>query len=213
MAETHPNPRSRKSKDLTGQQFYRFTVLSHYGVSRRGHLWECLCECGTKKILPTCMLGKTKSCGCFIADRLVEQNTKHGMKGTRTYKAWSSMRERCLCATHPRFSCYGGRGISICTRWDDFQNFLIDMGQAPKDKSLDRVDNNGNYEPSNCRWATRKEQNGNTRANRFITYDGKTMHVAAWAVALGIKPNRLYQHFSDSSYIQKLLSNKLSVNA
>src|SRR5262249_52263442 len=99
---------------------------------------------------------------------------KHGMRNTGTWKCWSSMRDRCFCKTHPFFDHYGGRGIKICERWSAFENFLADMGTRPDGMTLDRIDNNGNYEPSNCRWTSMKEQNRNRRRAKYYEAFGLT---------------------------------------
>ena len=113
---------------------------------------------------------------------------KHGMWKTPEFKVWLSMRARCLCKTHKQYAAYGGRGISVCERWmDAFENFYADMGPRPSCQySIDRINNDGNYEPDNCRWATRKQQQRNTRTVRPLTHDGLTLCVSEWAERLGI---------------------------
>lgn len=112
----------------------------------------------------------------------------HAIHSNRTpiYESWRMMRRRCLNKKDKNFKDYGGRGITICKRWDSFTNFLADMGERPVGETLERKDNNGNYEPDNCRWATTEEQHYNTRANHLLTYRGETMCTAAWAKKLGI---------------------------
>lgn len=117
----------------------------------------------------------------------------HGMRGTRAYKAWVNMRNRCFSKSLREYPLYGGRGITVCARWDSFLNFFTDMGEQPEGLTLERIDNNGNYEPSNCKWATRAEQGRNTRSTRFITLNGKTLCLADWAVELGVRENLLVQ--------------------
>lgn len=115
---------------------------------------------------------------------------KHN-RGTPTYVSWYAMRQRCLYQKHPQYKNYGGRGISICERWLNFKGFLEDMGVRPEGKSLDRIDTNGNYEPANCRWATKAEQRRNTRRSHFLTYAGETLTVTEWAARAGIPQERL----------------------
>src|SRR4029077_16821093 len=103
------------------------------------------------------------------------------------------MRGRCYNQRNHKFPRYGGRGISVCRRWDKFENFLADMGRCPKGKSLDRIDNNGNYEPGNCRWATRKQQARNTATNRLIEFDGKSYCAAEWSEKTGLSEHMIYQ--------------------
>ena len=113
--------------------------------------------------------------------------TTHGASKTRTYQAWHQMRQRCLNPRHRAYPSYGGRGITICQRWlDSFEAFLEDLGEPPDNRSLDRIDNDGNYEPGNCRWASRSEQQRNKRDNRLVTYDGMTKCLTEWAEDTGI---------------------------
>lgn len=127
---------------------------------------------------------------------LAEMNrrrAKHGMARSSTYHAWSAMRQRCLCETHPHFKDYGGRGIGICARWSDFANFLTDMGEKPKGCSLDRINNNGDYCPENCRWTSQKVQCRNRRSNKFVEFNGESLPIAEWAERTGIERKTLEQ--------------------
>jgi hypothetical protein len=148
--------------DLTGQRFGRLTVVCRVKNHRNGRArWLCRCDCGGERSPQGNHLkhGKISSCGCYRA----ELSFVHGMTNTPTYQTWGNMIARCTNPKNTGYYLYGGRGISICERWFDFNNFFADMGKRPPRKSLDRIDNDGNYEPSNCRWATRKEQRRNQR--------------------------------------------------
>ena len=127
-----------------------------------------------------------------------EQKAKYGMyprKRTKTYRSWESMKQRCLNPRFSSFKWYGGKGVRICERWlgeKGFKNFLNDMGEVPAGLTLERIDNDGNYEPSNCRWATKKEQCRNRRTTRQLTFNGKTQSAASWAEELGLNAGTLY---------------------
>jgi hypothetical protein len=109
-----------------------------------------------------------------------------GGRKTKTYRIWAAMGERCHRQNHPHYNDYGGRGITVCDRWDSFKNFLSDMGEAPPGLTIDRIANNGNYEPGNCRWATTKEQNNNRRDNVVVEYQGQALAIPQWAEQTGI---------------------------
>jgi hypothetical protein len=182
--------------DILGQKFGKLTVLSFEGLkNRRNAKWMCKCDCGNYKSVSGSDLrsGNTISCGCFAIQRIKEVNTKHG-NGRRSehspeYIAWSGMKERCLNPNASAYEYYGQRGIKICDRWiNSFENFLADMGVKPSTRhSLDRFPNNenGNYEPENCRWATKKQQANNVRDNIVVEYKGEFKTLSEWRDELG----------------------------
>lgn len=143
-----------------------------------------------------------------IREKIAKANTIHGMDGTKIYRVWIRMKERCFNKKGNDYKYWGGRGITVCPEWlgkNGFQNFYQDMGDKPEGKSLDRIDNNGNYCPDNCRWATQKQQQNNRRNNRLITYQGKTQTVSQWAEELGSNCNRIYQRLNSGWSVEKTL--------
>lgn len=146
-------------------------------------------DCGTHCVVRSNALttGNTKSCGCLINE---SKNIKHGLKNTRIYRIWYGMKSRCYTKSNPAYNRYGGRGISMCQQWKKdftaFYNWSMDNGYS-KELSIDRINHNGNYEPSNCRWATPKEQSDNKRCNILITINGTTLDLQQWCDKIGIK--------------------------
>lgn len=158
---------SRRSKNIIGDRFGRMVVVRLHdpGASGRHASWECRCDCGKTSVAQGSKLanGNTKSCGCLRRELGIAANTTHGRARTPTYRIWVLMRYRCFNPKAKPYKYYGGRGITVCDRWLSFQNFFDDMGERPSGMSIDREDNDGNYEPGNCRWATPKEQRANQR--------------------------------------------------
>ena len=189
--------------EVMGLKFNRLTVVSEAepvietdGNSHRRV--NCLCECGSMWMgrLAAIKNGSIKSCGCLRADNNVARSTHGAAKRgspTRTYRAWTGMKARCFNPKETFYRHYGGRGITICDRWNDsFQNFLDDMGEAPPGMSIDRIEVNGNYEPGNCRWATQKEQASNKRNNRILSMCGSSKTMTEWAEALRLPVHVIY---------------------
>ena len=175
--------------DLTGRRYGRYTVVKYAGRDKRNApMWMCQCDCGNiKNVLGSSLTrGQTKSCGCYNKDRVKETHTKHGQYKTRIYSIYAGMIKRCRTKTIKSYKDYGGRGIKVCDEWlgkDGFINFYNwSMANGYSDNlSIDRINNDGNYEPSNCRWTDAKTQGNNTRWNRNITIDGETHTLSQWA--------------------------------
>lgn len=180
--------------NLHGRFFGRLEVLSFHGKNKqRASLWLCSCLCGKTTVVRGALLtsGHTKSCGCLGRERrnsaAQKALTKHGKSHTKIHNTWLGMINRCGDKKNSRWKDYGGRGIRVCIRWHDFRHFLTDMGEPPTPKhQIDRIDNNGDYTPKNCRWATTKQQCRNTRVNHLITHNGKTQCLTEWAEETGI---------------------------
>ncbi len=180
---------NRNAGEMKGKKFGKMTVLQFAGINKhRRYLWKCLCECGAMIVVPGNALrsGNTASCGCHNRKKSITHGESR--TGSREYKAWAEMLSRCRNPDRECYKNYGGRGIKVCDRWLSFENFLHDMGRKPSVKhSLDRFPNNdGDYEPGNCRWATKKEQDTNRRQTRLLELNGKTMCLKDWARSVGM---------------------------
>ncbi|MFB6873719.1 hypothetical protein [Streptomyces sp. NPDC056323] len=176
--------------NLTGQRFGRLVVIAEAGRQDRKVTWLCRCDCGTESTVRGANLrsGHTTSCGCWKRERIVEASRTHGQSSSRLYKIWRGMVRRTSDPNNPDYARYGGRGISVCEDWrKSFEAFARDMGKRPEGMTLDRIDNDGNYEPSNCRWSTATEQARNKRSNRLLTYAGQTLPISVWAEHTGIR--------------------------
>jgi len=175
-------------RDLVGKVFGRLTVVKYNGTRKLMRWWDCLCICGTTRVLSTKSLRKTKSCGCLRSTRNKERTgvaVTHGMTHSSGYYSWTGMKHRCLCPTNKDYHKYGGRGVSVHPEWLDFAVFIKDMGPRPSTRhSIERLNLNGNYEPDNCEWALPKQQANNRRTSHIITYNDLTKTLTQWADTL-----------------------------
>lgn len=183
---------------LIGERFSRLTVedyaedyISPKGV--RSAAWKCRCDCGEHTVVRTGQLrnGHTKSCGCLSRDNLIARNTTHGHGGRsrdRLYTIWANMLQRCGNPNRPDYIHYGERGIIVCDEWKKFSNFIewAQNNEYQDGLTIDRIDTNGNYCPSNCRWVSVARQQNNRRNNHYLTYNGETMSMSDWAERIGI---------------------------
>ena len=161
-----------KINDLTGKKFGKLTVIKYYGSNKYGRaLWLCVCDCGNTKIARggTLISNATKSCGCYNSESAKKRFTKHNLSNTKLYKVWQGMKTRCYDKNFIYYCNYGARGITICDEWKNnfmtFYNWAMANGYK-EGLTIDRINNDGIYEPSNCKWSTRAEQNRNKRYNK-----------------------------------------------
>lgn len=189
----------RDAKDITGQRFGRLVALGPIGRYREKTIvWLCQCDCGDRISVDGVSLrgGNTQSCGCLCRERAAFANTTHGMSCNPLYTIWVHLIDRCCNPNAKYWVNYGGRGITVDGSWrHDFQVFFNDVSKLPhyreKGYSLDRIDNDGNYEPGNIKWSTRSEQMRNTRSNHLLTHNGKTQTIVEWAEEIDMKPQTL----------------------
>ena len=195
-------------EDLTGKRFGQLTVLAYRGVhvtpcgtARR--LWECKCDCGTIKTIQEINLknGSTKSCGCWKYSKIREHNTKHGGTHDRLYGIWKNMKYRCNNPNDSHYSSYGGKGINVCEEWNEYKRFKewaynhgYDENAEFGECTLDRIDNDGNYEPLNCRFVNRVVQANNTSKNHIVEFNGHKMTIAEFARVMNIDKNHAWYY-------------------
>jgi len=196
-----------KTLDLTGQVFGRLTALSRIEKPGRSK-WLCRCQCGnSKEIFASKLMRRhTQSCGCLHKEIVGAKFATHRMSNSPEYRVWAGMKARCCRPNAAHYEYYGGRGITVCERWmNSFENFYKDMGPKPSARhSIDRIDVDSHYEPTNCRWATIKQQRRNTRSNRFVQYLGKNVCIAEAAELSGIKQTTLYARLNRGWFGQDL---------
>lgn len=203
---------------MAGKRFGRLLVIERDGQDKSGAAsWACRCDCGAIKTVSGNSLrrGATSSCGCLSREIASKCSRTHGASrgagGAKTieYALWSAMRQRCTNPAHPKFHRYGGRGINVCDRWQDFANFLADMGPQPPGMTIERKDNDGPYSPSNCRWAPMSEQARNRSTSILWTHEGRTMCLSEWARHFGIHIATVQARIRKGASIEDALTSPL----
>ena len=203
-----------KRADITGKMFGRLKALSFEYVKNKNSYWKCICECGKVVIVSyaNLMRGTTKSCGCLNKELILKRNLIHGKTNTRLYRIWENMRTRCYNSKTINFHLYGGREIKVCEEWKNdflaFYNWSMNNGYK-KGLSIDRIDNDGNYEPKNCRWATEKQQSRNTRTNRLIKIKGEIHCFSEWVEKLKLTQSALRYRINKNWSEERILNTPL----
>lgn len=183
-------------QNLIGKTFERLTVISRAPNGKNWKVrWNCECTCGNTTIAHAHSLrsGRTQSCGCLHREQITQRNITHNMTKSPEYSSWHHIIDRCCNPADKGYKNYGGRGITICDKWrKSFKAFYDYIGSRPSPKhSIDRINNDGNYEPGNIRWASKKVQANNSRHNHHITINGKTKNIAQWAKTVGLNRGTL----------------------
>lgn len=208
-----------KPLNLVGQKFGRLTVIERAENDKKGNTrWLCSCSCGGKTTVGVYHLtrGKIQSCGCIKKEMLSNRDNAHHKAGTRLYSIWAGIKERCFNSNHKNYDRYKGRGITMCDEWKDdfmsFYNWAIKNGYK-NGLTIERINNDGNYSPANCRWATREEQANNTSRNHFIVFNGEKHTIADWAKKFDIDYKRLNNRINSGLPLEKCFyKGKLSNN-
>lgn len=201
-----------KIADMTGQRFGRLVVLNRTETQSKGHTayWNCRCDCGKEKLVSSTALkgGYTKSCGCLKRE-LLSNSRSHDK---RLYQVWQDMKQRCSNPNNKYYHRYGARGISVCAEWlesyDDFYTWAVAHDYA-RGLQIDRINNDGNYTPDNCRWATPKENTGNRSVCLQISYNGETHNAKEWAKITGIPARTIVGRYHTGKPPEEILKTKL----
>lgn len=208
--------------DLTGKKFGKLLVLKRVDNDKYGNLnWECLCNCGNKKIIRGANLrnGLTKSCGCYNYEQSVAfgkkwggHNKIHGMKQSRLYNLWCNMKARCHNSKNDSFKWYGNKNIKVCKEWVDnfveFYEWSISNGYK-NNLTIDRLDNNKDYSPSNCKWSSMKEQQNNRSNNHIVSFNGKTHTLAEWSEILKIKYSVIHDRLKRGWTMERIINTSI----
>lgn len=215
---SEPYGKGKYMCNLVGKKFGKLTVLELISKSPRiikgkqlgyKYIYRCQCDCGKiVNISKQCLLKGTKSCGCLRVEK-AKNNKTHGLRNTRLYHTWCLMKQRCYNPNSNRYNTYGGKGIKICDEWlHDFKSFYdwALLNDYKDNLTIDRINNNGNYEPNNCHWVDYKTQANNRRTNRKITYKGRTENIIKWAELKGLDYSALLWRLNNNWGIEKALN-------
>jgi hypothetical protein len=197
--------------NLIGQTFGRLTVLSQAPFQGGRSQWHCVCECGAEKIVNSNLLrrGRTQSCGCLNQER----RSTHGLSKEPEYMPWKAMVARCTNPNSTSWPLYGGRGITVHPSLMTPQGLIAEIGRRPSPRhTIERIDNEGHYEPGNICWATQKEQNRNQRSNRLLTYQGRTQCLAAWAEEMGLTTQLVWQRLRAGWSVERALTQPIRMS-
>ncbi len=201
-----------KPIDMTGQRHGRLSVIEMAGHNKhRQRLWRCVCDCGeTTEVLGFLLrYEQTRSCGCLAREAIASVNKKHGKSKSQIWSMHRSMMDRCYLQTSTAYKNYGGRGITVCKRWHDFENFYADMGDKPKGMTLERMDNDGPYTPDNVRWASYKDQANNRRSNVVLEFEGKKQTMQQWSDEMGLKIQTVWARLNRGWSVDRALTEEV----
>lgn len=202
--------------DISGHIYGELSVIDYSHTLEKKAYWNCVCSCGKKVVIHGIHLrsGNTKSCGhnryLNAAKASKEKNSTHGMEGTKTYKTWRSIKERCTNENHKSYKYY--KNIEICEKWlKSFEGFLEDMGVRPNGKTIDRIDNNKGYFKENCKWSTPKEQARNRKSNVFLNIGSESKTIAEWSEIYGISQDTLRYRIKSGWSHEDAITTKVKV--
>ena len=208
-----------KTIDISNKKFGKLLAVKRCTNMSGKTAWECKCDCGNITFVTTSNLtcNRIRSCGCLKIKQLLERSTTHNQRHTVLYSVWRGLRQRCNNPKHASYHNYGGRGITVCEEWDKsfqaFYDWSYANGYSTENQkneklklTIDRIDNNGNYEPSNCRWVDRKTQTRNMRTTRFITFNGQNKSVSEWCEIYGIKLQTFNTRIRNGRSIEEALT-------
>lgn len=208
-----------KTIDISNNRYGKLVAIERSTNISGKTAWKCVCDCGNITYVSTSNLtcNRIRSCGCLKLEKLLERSTTHNQRHTYLYEVWKGIRQRCKNPKHPSYHNYGGRGIKVCDEWDKsfqaFYDWSYTNGYSTENQkneklklTIDRIDNNGNYEPCNCRWVDRKVQASNTRLAKLFTINGETKCLSEWCKLFGIKRNTIYRRIKNGWTIEKALT-------
>lgn len=205
---------AQQAIDMTGMKIGRLTVVSRAENTKQNKAqWLCRCDCGNEVVVSRRHLKdfSTLSCGCYAKEQASKIHTTHGMKGTRLYRIWSGMKDRCCNSNSKYWDRYGAKGIFVCSDWvnsfEKFQKWSMENGYE-ETLTIDRIENNKGYSPDNCRWATYKEQENNRSNNRLLEYNGETHTISEWQEITGINQRLISQRIYYGWNTERTLTQK-----